>query len=173
MKPRCSARGMLGCVLLALGAVLLMLPGLKALEAPEPVTFSASGRTAEVSEILPQQGSIPVNSAGAAELDELPGVGEAISQRILEEREANGLFFYPEDLMQVSGIGEKKLEDMRDMLDLTEEETMDLGIIGGADGPTAILVSSSQEGWVLLGAIIVALAVGAVYWIVQNKRKGD
>ena len=120
MKPRCSARGMLGCVLLALGAVLLMLslplPQRKAAD-----VFSAIGREAMVEAIALQTGIIPVNTADAAALDPLPGVGEATALAIIEERARHGPFFYPEDLMQVSGIGEKKLSDMRAVLDLTEE----------------------------------------------------
>lgn len=52
---------------------------------------------------------------------------------------------------------------------------MDLGIIGGADGPTAILVSTTTEMWMLLGACAVALVIGAVHWIIhikRNKRNG-
>lgn len=40
------------------------------------------------------------------------GVGEVIAQRIIEEREENGPFYYPEDLMNVKGIGEKTLEKL-------------------------------------------------------------
>ena len=46
------------------------------------------------------------------ELDTLPGVGEVIARRIMEEREKNGPFYYPEDLMNVKGIGEKTLEKL-------------------------------------------------------------
>lgn len=120
MKPRCSARGMLGCVLLALSAVLLMLC-LPCPQRTEEDIFSAAGREAAVEEIPLQRGAIPVNTADAAALEELPGVGEATALEIMDERARHGPFFYPEDLMQVSGIGEKKLSDMRDLLDLTEE----------------------------------------------------
>lgn len=66
-------------------------------------------------------GEIQVNLADEEALCRLPGVGPATAEAILTEREMNGPFFYPEDLLQVYGIGEKKLEAMRDMLDLTEE----------------------------------------------------
>jgi len=120
MKPRCSARGMLGCVLLALGAVLLCLC-LPLPRRPAADTFSATGREARVEAIELQAGEIPVNTADARALDALPGVGEKTAQAIIGERERSGPFFYPEDLMQVSGIGEKKLQPMRDKLNLTEE----------------------------------------------------
>lgn len=55
-------------------------------------------------------GPVNINTATVEELDELPGVGEATARAIVEEREANGPFLVPEDIMRVSGIGEKKYE---------------------------------------------------------------
>lgn len=54
------------------------------------------------------QGLININTATVEELCELPGVGESTAKAIVQEREKNGLFTTPEDLMRVSGIGEKK-----------------------------------------------------------------
>lgn len=51
---------------------------------------------------------VNINTATIEELDELPGVGEATARAIVEDREQNGPFSVPEDLMRVSGIGEKK-----------------------------------------------------------------
>lgn len=59
---------------------------------------------------------VNVNTATLEELTTLPGVGEATATAIIEEREANGPFASPEDVMRVSGIGEKKLARMRDMI---------------------------------------------------------
>lgn len=55
-------------------------------------------------------GAAPVNlnTASAEELQALPGVGEATARAIVEDRTAHGPFTTPEDLMRVSGIGEKK-----------------------------------------------------------------
>lgn len=55
-------------------------------------------------------GDINVNTADLETLMTLPGVGEVIGQRIIETREAVGRFSYPEDLLLVPGIGEKRLE---------------------------------------------------------------
>lgn len=56
---------------------------------------------------------VNINTAGLAELDALPGVGPATAQAIIDDREANGPFTAPEDLMRVSGIGEKKFEKLK------------------------------------------------------------
>lgn len=122
MKQKTFAvRSMLGWLLLAACVVLAAWAVLDGY-VPQPRTsYAATGRYAPVQAVPVQTGAIPVNSADLDLLDELPGVGEATAEAIVQERTQNGAFFYPEDLMQVKGIGESKLEDMRDMLDLTEE----------------------------------------------------
>ena len=55
---------------------------------------------------------VNINTATVEELDELPGVGPATAQAIIDERESNGAFTSVEDLMRVSGIGEKKFEKL-------------------------------------------------------------
>ena len=61
------------------------------------------------------QGSkVNINQATAEELENLPGVGPATAQKIVEDRETNGPFAAPEDLMRVPGIGAKKFESMRE-----------------------------------------------------------
>jgi competence protein ComEA len=59
-------------------------------------------------------GKIHLNLATAAELDALPGVGPVIAERIVSYREENGPFQSVEDLLDVPGIGEAKLADLRD-----------------------------------------------------------
>jgi competence protein ComEA len=58
-------------------------------------------------------GGININSASAAELEELPGVGPVLASRIVEWRTANGPFTSIDDLGQVSGIGASVLEQLR------------------------------------------------------------
>ena len=60
--------------------------------------------------------AININTADAQLLDELPGVGPATAQAIIKDREENGPFSAPEDIMRVSGIGETKFEKMKDAL---------------------------------------------------------
>jgi len=59
---------------------------------------------------------ININSASAQELEQLPGVGKVIAERIVAYREQIGRFRRREDLMMVSGISEKKYEEIRSMI---------------------------------------------------------
>jgi competence protein ComEA len=56
---------------------------------------------------------ISINSATAEELDALPGIGPKMAQAIVEFRERYGKFSSPEDLLQVPGIGAKKLASVK------------------------------------------------------------
>ena len=58
-------------------------------------------------------GRIDINSASLQQLQLLPGIGETLAQRILDYREEHGAFASVDDLLNVSGIGEKKLEQIR------------------------------------------------------------
>src|SRR5690606_15101474 len=52
-------------------------------------------------------GRIDINLAGARELELLPGIGPALAERIVAERERNGPFASVDDLRRVSGMGER------------------------------------------------------------------
>ncbi len=59
---------------------------------------------------------VNINTASAAELEQLPGVGKVIAERIVAYRQQNGHFKRREELMMVSGISEKKYEEIRAMI---------------------------------------------------------
>ena len=62
------------------------------------------------------EGRIDVNTAGLEELMTLPGIGEVRARAILDDRELNGPFVYPEDLTRVKGIGEGILAGLLDQI---------------------------------------------------------
>jgi len=73
--------------------------------APPPVTGGAVAG-----------GLINVNTATNTELEELPGVGEVIAQAIVDYRTENGPFTSVDQLLDVSGIGDATLENIRDLV---------------------------------------------------------
>ncbi len=97
----------------------------------EPVTsaVAASETIADVSETalknISSEGSasvsekvsrlVNINTASAAELEELKGIGEKTAAAIIEYRQA-APFEKIEDIKNVKGIGEKKFEDIKDMI---------------------------------------------------------
>jgi competence protein ComEA len=61
-------------------------------------------------------GPVNVNTADAALLETLPGVGPVTAAEIIADREANGPFASVDDLLRVSGIGDKRLEALRGLV---------------------------------------------------------
>ncbi len=61
-------------------------------------------------------GKININTATKEELDTLPGIGEVTAQRIIDFREQHGNFQKIEDIMNVSRIGPKLFEQIKDKI---------------------------------------------------------
>lgn len=59
---------------------------------------------------------IDINTATAEQFDLLPGIGEELAQRIVDYRETHGNFKSIDELMNVSGIGEKKFANIKDFI---------------------------------------------------------
>jgi len=59
---------------------------------------------------------ININTANANMLQTLTGIGPVLSERIIEYRNQNGFFGIIDDIKDVSGIGEKKFEGIKDLI---------------------------------------------------------
>lgn len=111
--------------LILLGLTAVFLGGLLAIShrdraaGPVNVTGAAGLPPEEIEVVL-----VDLNTAGVEELVTLPGIGEGLAERIVDYRAEHGPFEGPEGLMEVSGIGEKKLEELRDHIIVS----------GGAEG---------------------------------------
>lgn len=95
------------------GAVSAASPVYAARPAAKSPAFNARAASSGGKLTTPGEGTVNLNTAGTEELQRLPGVGPATAARILEFRKENGPFTAPEQLMDVSGIGEVRFERMR------------------------------------------------------------
>ncbi len=74
-------------------------------EAPQPVSA----------------GLVNINTASAAELEELPGIGAVMAQRIVDYRAAHGTFASIEDLQDVRGIGPSIFAELRSRITVADQ----------------------------------------------------
>ncbi len=128
MNPRLSPaqeRGLI--VLVAIGLVAsglaLFLPTIRS----RPLTILEPIDITGVRVLLPtfldaeeEDDMVNLNTASAEELTSLPGIGEVLAARIVAYREEHGPFQTLDDLMQVSGIGSKVVEEIRDRATLKD-----------------------------------------------------
>lgn len=68
------------------------------------------------------EGSVNINTASAAELTTLKGIGDAKAQAIITHRDKNGAFKSVDDLKAVAGIGDKLVEQLRPQITLGSAE---------------------------------------------------
>lgn len=116
-----GARAGADLVMLNLARVLVdgeqLLVGIEAVTVPAPVTLPDAT-------VVPQPGATPgvptllvnLNTATLADLDTLPGVGPVTAEAILTWRTENGAFSTVDELLEVSGIGDVTLEELRDLV---------------------------------------------------------
>lgn len=89
------------CVIIAIVGIVL---GTRAVFAPEPKIAQFVKKLTE---------PLDLNTATLEELIDLPGIGPVLARRIVEYREAHGGFRSIEELLQIRGIGPKRLEQIR------------------------------------------------------------
>ncbi len=77
---------------------------------PEPTAISGALRFAG------SLGMVNINTATPAELETLPGIGPALAARIVAHRETHGPFAAPEEIIQVSGIGDAIYANIKDRI---------------------------------------------------------
>lgn len=87
--------------------------------------------------------ALDLNLASKSELRLLPGLGEALAQRVVDHRQRVGRFRSVEDLRKVSGIGPKTLERLRPHLFVTLPEAF---VADDESEPMAAASKSSQRG---------------------------
>jgi len=64
----------------------------------------------------PSAGIVNLNTASAADLEALPGIGAKTAARIIEYRQKNGSFKKVEELMNVRGVGEKNFLKLKSQI---------------------------------------------------------
>ncbi|MCG1012794.1 helix-hairpin-helix domain-containing protein [Tepidanaerobacter sp. GT38] len=85
-------------------------------ETPEQLEQANESYGATVGISSKSDGKVNINTADETELIQLPGIGPATAQKIIDYRTTNGFFKSIEDIKKVSGIGDKKFEQLKDKI---------------------------------------------------------
>lgn len=86
-------------------------------EKPSPVDQSVTSEEDNIIQDRPAgNGKININTASAGMLETLPNIGTVLAQRIVDYRIENGNYTTLDDLLLVEGIGEKRLEEIREYI---------------------------------------------------------
>jgi len=86
----------------------------------QQLSEDSSKSVAGAESIEDQSDKININTADETELDKLPGIGPVKASDIIAYREENGGFGSIEELKNVSGIGDKTFENLKDLVTVGE-----------------------------------------------------
>ena len=97
--------------------IVLSLLFLRAVDVADGTDYTITVTHRESEPVTPEPPApININTASAEELETLPGIGPALAERIIAYRETHGLFENVDDLINVKGIGEAVLSELRDLV---------------------------------------------------------
>ncbi len=121
--------------------------------------FFFSTLTAHARVVRLYQGKLNINTASAADLARLPGIGQVIGFRIVKDRERRGKFRQLAELKEVKGVSERTFEGLRRLvttegendlkvhLDLnTVTHALLLGIPGMTEGEARSILNFRKAG---------------------------
>ena len=100
----------------------VVLSALVALMAVAPAIATAQDKAPKSKPAPAVSTPVNLNTATAADLEALPGVGAATARLIIEHREKNGGFKKVEELMNIKGIGEKSFLKLKPMVVVTPQK---------------------------------------------------
>ena len=93
----------------------IMMAAIAAIALSAPVT-SAQSKAPAPQPTATATAPVNLNTATAEQLATIPGVGPKMAERIIDYRQKNGGFKKVEDLMNVSGVGEKSFLKMKPLI---------------------------------------------------------
>jgi competence protein ComEA len=76
----------------------------------------SSSSMPDYSQSSDKEDKININTADSSELQTIPGIGPSKAQSIIDYREQNGYFATTEDIMDVTGIGQKTYASIKDYI---------------------------------------------------------
>ena len=88
-----------------------------------PQSVTAQEKASKPKESSAAVGPLNLNTATAAQLEKLPGIGARTARLIVEHRQKNGGFKKVEELMNIKGIGEKAFLKLKPMVTVAPEKT--------------------------------------------------
>src|SRR5262245_54122825 len=88
-----------------------------------PGAFAQSKQSSSSTAKPAVTGTININTASAADLQRLPGIGAKTAGRVIEYRQKNGPFKKIEELMNVRGIGEKNFLKLKNQISVGAART--------------------------------------------------